>query len=86
MCSNTSASFTLAFSYYAGLEEVTTSKVLGIIICFAGAVTVGLHDSSGGEQQQQSLIGDAVALLASVGYGMYTTILRYKVRTHLCLC
>lgn len=49
------------------------------MICFAGAVTVGLQDSAGSDSSQQTIIGDVIALLASAGYGVYTTLLRYKV-------
>jgi drug/metabolite transporter (DMT)-like permease len=62
-----------------GLEQITGSKLAGIVVCFAGAVTVGLQDSAGSDVQQQTILGDAVALLAAVGYGLYTTMLRYQV-------
>lgn len=77
--SNLSAAFTLTFSYLAGLEGITYSKVFGIVICFIGAVTVGLQDSSGSDSSQQTIIGDVIALLASAGYGVYTTLLRYYI-------
>lgn len=34
--SNLSASFTMFFSWYMGLEEIHYGKVLGVVICFAG--------------------------------------------------
>jgi drug/metabolite transporter (DMT)-like permease len=51
--------------------------VLGILACFLGAVCVGLNDSE--SSKEHSVIGDAVALLAALGYGLYTTVIRYKV-------
>lgn len=78
--SNLSAAFTLFFSWYMGLEEVTTCKMLGVVVCFAGAVAVGLQDNeSSDDDQEQTAMGDIVALLASAGYGVYTTMIRYKV-------
>ena len=71
--------FTLAFSYYAGLEGITYGKVLGIIACFLGAVCVGLNDTGDGNGQMQTVTGDIVAFFGAVGYGLYTTIIRYKV-------
>ena len=64
------------------MEEITYGKLLGIIICFVGAVIVGLQDSSGSE----SVYGDIMALLAAAGYGVYTTLLRYKVRIEYYFC
>ncbi len=71
--------FTLAFSYYAGLEGITHGKVLGILACFLGAVCVGLNDNGGSNGKMQTVEGDIVAFFAAVGYGLYTTIIRYQV-------
>jgi solute carrier family 35 protein F5 len=81
--SNLAASFTLAFSWYLGLEQITIGKCAGILLCFAGAVLVGFHDStiSGGDGDTHTLGGDIIALLAAVGYGAYTTMIRLKVPT-----
>lgn len=74
-CSNLSAAFTLALAYLAGLEDITYGKILGILFCLGGAVFVALqdNDSGGGER---TVTGDIVALLASMGYGVYTTVIR----------
>eukprot|EP01032_Pedospumella_encystans_P012804 gene12804-14785_t len=77
--SNMAGAFTLAFSYYAGLEGITYGKVLGIIACFLGAVCVGLNDTGDGNGQMQTVTGDIVAFFGAVGYGLYTTIIRYKI-------
>lgn len=63
-----------------GIEEVTMLKTLGILVCFAGAVGVGLQDEeSNDDGTRQTVGGDAVALLGAAGYGLYTTAIRYKV-------
>ena len=82
MCSNLAGTFTLAFSWYAGLETVTNGKIFGIAACFIGAVCIGLNDErSHGSSHPQTVIGDVVALFAALGYGLYTTVIRYQVGT-----
>lgn len=79
--SNLAGTFTFAFSWFLGLEELSYGKVLGIIVCFIGAISVGLQDSGemDGDGEQRTLAGDIVALLSAVGYGLYTSIIRYKI-------
>jgi drug/metabolite transporter (DMT)-like permease len=81
--SNLSASFTLAFSWYMGLEEASAVKIIGIAICFIGAVSVGLQDEESGgsddDSSKGSLGGDIMAIAGSIGYGLYTTVMRWKV-------
>ena len=81
--SNLAASFTLLFSWLAGLEKITIPKVGGLLLCFCGAISVGLNDADvpgtlGEGQVQRSLSGDVVALLAAAGYGAYTTLIRLQ--------
>lgn len=86
--SNLSASFTLAFSWYMGLEEASFVKIIGILICFAGAVSVGLQDEKASDDNNDtgSLGGDIMAIFGSLGYGFYTTAMRWKVcRSSFCL-
>lgn len=46
-----------------------------------GAVCVGLNDSEGeAVQGAHTVFGDTVALFGALCYGMYTTVLKYKVR------
>ena len=68
----------MTFSYLAGIEEVTFGKLVGLVLCFVGAVFVALQDTDGSGNGTTS--GDVVALLAAAGYGLYTTIIRVKVR------
>lgn len=73
--SNLAASFTLAFSAYAGFEKVSLVKVVGIAVCFGGAILIGLSDSGDGH----TIRGDVIALMSAAAYGIYTTIIRLKV-------
>ena len=62
-----------------GLEEVTYGKIFGIVASFLGAVCVALNDTESGDSSEHSVTGDIVALFAALGYGLYTTVIRYKV-------
>ena len=82
--SNLSGSFTLAFSYWVGLEEVTWLKIIGLSLCFIGVVLVTLQDSTNDDDgddsnTSQSTLGDIMAICSAFGYGIYTTYLRYHV-------
>ena len=92
--SNLSGAFTFALAWGAGLEEWTIGKIAGILVCFLGVVLVSLQDSNGdggnddgGSSSSSSgdhaVSGDILAILAAFGYGLYTTMIRYKVR---CRC
>jgi drug/metabolite transporter (DMT)-like permease len=82
--SNLSGAFAFVSSWWLGMEEVSASKILGIVACFAGAVCVGMSDASddsaGRGGANTTVTGDLIALGAALGYGLYTTVLKYKVR------
>mmetsp|Transcript_10847 Transcript_10847/g.24034 ORF Transcript_10847/g.24034 Transcript_10847/m.24034 type:complete len:377 (-) Transcript_10847:307-1437(-) len=75
--SNLAGTFTLTFSWMAGVESITKGKVLGILACFLGAVCVGLKDST--DDSTHTVVGDLVALLGALGYGLYTIAIRYQI-------
>lgn len=77
--SNLSGTFAFTFSWYLGMEGFSFSKVLGILACFLGAACVGLSDAGDGTIVEHTVIGDAIALLAAVFFGMYTAVLKYLV-------
>ena len=78
---NTAASFTLIFSSTLGLEKITLGKVLGLLLCFGGAVCVGFEDKSNydADLEKTSFWGDIVALSSAALDGMYITCIRLKV-------
>ena len=90
--SNLSAGFTLFFSWWYGVEKITFSKILGVSICFAGVGLVALADGNSGRKStvaavdestvttSLNVLGDMMAVLGAAGYGLYTTVLRVKVR------
>lgn len=66
------------------MEEMSYGKVAGVLICFLGAVVIAFQDTEGNDDgddssQKQTLSGDLIALISSVGYGLYTTVIRYYV-------
>jgi solute carrier family 35, member F5 len=82
--SNLSSVFTLLFSYLAGIERITSLKVVGVLLCVCGVVLVTLNDADNSPDQSSvgtswSVVGDFMALLSAFGYGLYTTYLKFKV-------
>lgn len=75
--SNLSGTFTLAFAYIYSLEKVTFGKIIGIILCFFGATIITFEDDT--NNNNRSVTGDFIALLASLGYGIYTTMIRFMI-------
>ena len=90
--SNLSAGFTLFFSWWYGVEKLTISKILGVSICFVGVGLVALADSNSNTRNlvatadestvttPLNVLGDLMAVLGAAGYGLYTTVLRVKVK------
>jgi len=78
---NLAASFTLIFSSTLGLEKITLGKVLGLLLCFGGAVCVGFEDKSNydADLEKTRFWGDIVALSSAALDGMYITCIRLKV-------
>lgn len=72
--------FTLFFSWYFGIEIVTKGKIIGLILCILGVIFVSYEDDKVNEDGQHSFIGDFLALLGAMGYGIYTTILGVKMK------
>jgi solute carrier family 35, member F5 len=58
-----------------GLEQASYWKILGVLVCFAGAISTGLNDDN--NNTNQTVVGDILAILGAVGYGSYTASIRY---------
>lgn len=61
----------------ARLERITIGKALATLMSFVGVIMVALQDES--SDAPGSFSGDALALVASACYGLYTVILRMQV-------
>ncbi|KAL8914244.1 MAG: hypothetical protein Q9171_001115 [Xanthocarpia ochracea] len=85
----TSSIWTLLIGAIMGVEVFTLKKLIGVIASFAGIVLTSTADISGENDQnrgsfphkstRQISIGDALALLSAVLYGVYTTVMKKKV-------
>ncbi|KAI4279294.1 MAG: hypothetical protein LQ337_000325 [Flavoplaca oasis] len=85
----TSSIWTLLIGAIMGVEMFTLKKLLGVIASFAGIVLTSTVDISGESDEnrgsfphkspRQISIGDALALLSAVLYGVYTIIMKWKV-------
>ncbi|KAL9606819.1 MAG: hypothetical protein Q9179_000027 [Wetmoreana sp. 5 TL-2023] len=72
-----------------GVEKFTLKKLIGVIASFAGVILTSSVDISGENDKnrgsfphkspQQVSIGDALALLSAVLYGVYTTVMKKKI-------
>lgn len=60
--------------------------MLGLFLCFVGVILVAIQDeqssddASSGTSTLHSIGGDIVAVIGAMLYGLYTTILKLKVR------
>lgn len=77
--SNLAGPFTLLFSWLAGIESNSWCKWLGILIGLGGVWLVAYGDDESAVHNQSHVTGDLVALAASAGYGLYTTVLKLQV-------
>lgn len=87
--SNLSSAFTLCFAYFARLESLNVQKLMGVALCFAGVVLVTFQDSTSGDDDgsvNHSVAGDLMALGSALGYGLYTTYLRFHVPSEDIVC
>ena len=81
-CSNTSGVFTLLFSWLFGIEDITSGKILGLLLCLAGVALVAVQDERNSDDSSagiDGIVGDIVAVIGALCYGLYTTILKLKV-------
>ncbi|KAL8825417.1 MAG: hypothetical protein Q9170_007797 [Blastenia crenularia] len=86
---STSSIWTLLIGAGIGVEKFTASKLIGVLVSFAGVVLISTVDFSGENDKnrgsfphkssQQISIGDALALLSAVLYGFYTTIMKKRI-------
>ncbi|ONH65549.1 Thiamine-repressible mitochondrial transport protein THI74 [Cyberlindnera fabianii] len=83
--SSTSSFFTLVVGALAKTEKFNHVKVVGLVLSFVGVILITKAD---GDQVSEDLqrtklsifIGNTLALLGALLYGVYTTLLKYKIR------
>lgn len=83
--SSTSSFFTLLVGSLANTERFNGIKVFGLALSFVGVILVTKSDSESvsGDLQRTTMsifVGNTLALLGALLYGVYTTMLKYRIR------
>lgn len=86
---STSSVWTLIFCAFSGIERFSTPKLLGVGASLAGVILISTVDMSGTSDEDrgsfphkttaQIAIGDSMAFLSAVIYGMYVTVMKKRV-------
>lgn len=88
---STSSVFTLLFGAFFGVERYTVRKLLGVLASLAGIAMISSLDLNGSNNDEEHrgdfpektmheiAIGDALAFLSAVLYGMYAVFFKYRV-------
>ncbi|KAI5921397.1 hypothetical protein F4810DRAFT_702396 [Camillea tinctor] len=86
---STSSIWTLIFGAIMHIEAFSARKLIAVIASFTGIVLISTVDLSGDnddgrgnfphKSQQQIAIGDAMALLSSIVYGIYIVVMKIRV-------
>lgn len=81
--SSTSSFFTMVIGYIFHQETFTTTKILSLIALFIGVLCVTLNDNpktSDSAPFAMILAGDLLALFSALCYGIYSILLKLKVK------
>lgn len=78
--STSSSLFTFFFALVFLNESFTWIKLASVLLCMVGTVTVSIGDSRTGVDPIASnpLLGDALAIISALFYGIYVTLIRAK--------
>ncbi|RGP79929.1 integral membrane [Fusarium longipes] len=86
---STSSVWTLIFCSLFGIERFSPAKIMGVAASLAGVVLISTVDLAGKADEDrgsfphksstQIALGDAMALLSAVIYGLYVTVMKRKV-------
>jgi solute carrier family 35, member F5 len=86
---STSSVWTLILGAFFGIEPFTLRKLIGVLASFAGVVLISTVDLSGKADDDtgsfphktpaQTAIGDGMAIIGALLYGMYITVMKRRV-------
>ncbi|CAK9439274.1 uncharacterized protein LODBEIA_P34760 [Lodderomyces beijingensis] len=86
--SSTSSFFTLIIGYLVSVEQINKNKVAGILLSFAGVLIVTKVDTASDNPNNGPatstfliFIGNSLALVGALIYGVYTILLKLKIST-----
>ena len=85
MLSSTSSLWTMLIGSVFRIERISVMRVLAIASCLAGVgiiTAVNPDDDSGPVSADLYWVGDIFAVMGAVCYGMYITMLKYRVPNH----
>lgn len=79
--SSTSSFFTIMIGYFLKMESLNNTKVVSLLISFIGVLCVTVNDDpqTTSDPLQSIFVGDILALLGAVCYGIYSILLKLKV-------
>lgn len=87
---STSSVWTLVFCAWMKVEPFSVRKLIGVMASLAGIILISSVDLSGKDNdadrgnfphktQQQIAIGDSMALISAIVYGLYVTVMKVRV-------
>jgi solute carrier family 35, member F5 len=84
---STSTIWTLLFGAIFGVERFTVKKLIGVLASLTGIILISSVDLAGDENrgkfphksQQEILIGDAMAFISAVLFGVYAIVLKRRI-------
>lgn len=77
--SSTLSFFTLIIGFVVGVERFHYRKLAGLVLSMLGIVLVNQFDLSG-EITLKTMLGNLLALFGALGYGIYSILLKFKVK------
>ena len=75
--STTSSFWTLLFCHFFKVERFTILRSVALAVTLAGVIIVALSDKNTGKD---SLIGDVLAVVSAICYGLYAAFLRIRIK------
>lgn len=75
--STTSSFWTLLFCHLFKVERFTILRTIALVVTLGGVTMVALSDKN---QGKDSLIGDALAIVSAICYGVYASFLRIRIK------
>uniref|UniRef100_A0A060SYQ8 ARAD1A13882p n=1 Tax=Blastobotrys adeninivorans TaxID=409370 RepID=A0A060SYQ8_BLAAD len=76
----TSSFFTLLVGCYCKVEQFSSAKVIALVISIVGVSCIAYADKSDTDAPANALAGNLFALISACVYGVYTTLIKVKVR------
>lgn len=76
----TSSFFTLLVGCYCKVEQFSSAKVIALVMSIVGVSCIAYADKSDRDAPANAVAGNLFALISACVYGVYTTLIKVKVR------